>query len=183
MAHEPSARVLALVAEYKATGEHEVVMDAFSAATDAIRDTPPGDPAYPECLNAASQGFFTLFQAYGGFEAIDGAMEIIRRLRETDVGASMNLPARVALRNEQWGDTFVVRETTDLYWSILHPDGRISYLAKDWSAWVGAGWPMGFKIETPDGQVREFPEDHFGDGWQMVEMVMTNDAGNKQSAT
>ncbi|MGH9299243.1 MAG: hypothetical protein ACRDZT_04950, partial [Acidimicrobiales bacterium] len=59
---------------------------------------------------------------------------------------------------------------SDLSWTIEHPDGQRSHISKDWSGWMGEGWPTGFTIERPDGSSFPVDENHFGDGWQLVEL-------------
>jgi hypothetical protein len=94
----------------------------------------------------------------------------------------MTKPARITVQNEQWGETLVSRQVADQWWLIFHPDGRTSYLGKRWDGWTGEGWPMGFSIQTPEGSIRDFDEDHFGDGWKLVDLVLGRDVDSSNVA-
>lgn len=167
--------VLAFLAEYKETNDSGLLLAAFSAAQNALSQTSSADPSYPQRLSSAAQAFYTLFEFAGNFAALDGAAELLGRLRKTPTGQELSLPVRFAVQHEEWGDTFVVRDVGDASWSILHPDGRVSYLQKDWSQWTGEGWPMGWTIETPDQQTLSFDEGHFGDGWRIVDTQLSSE--------
>jgi hypothetical protein len=173
-----TSEVLAGIAQYKSTGDLAFAIDAFSKSTSALALTEAGQAEYIRALEAASQAFFTLFQATGEFAVIDGAAELLRRMADEDVDMSKR-PARFTVQHDQWGETLVSRQIQDEWWYIFHEDGRVSYLSKKWSGWNGEGWPMGFSIQTPEGTIREFEEDHFGDGWRIVDLVLAKDIDNQ----
>lgn len=168
-------RVLACLKEYKTSGDEHALDYAFSASKAVLARTPPEDVLYAPALSVTSQSFFSLFQLAGNFAALDGALTVMGRLSRLPEGPSYGLPARISVRNDQWADTIVTRAITDERWTILHPDGRTSYLQKDWSRWAGEGWPMGWEIERPDGVKIPFDENHFGDGWTVADMAMEHD--------
>ena len=157
------------IAEWKATRNEHAAMAAFSTSTAALGRTNPSDPSYPDALNTAAHGLFSLYEVAGNFAALDGVLEVMGRLASLPSGGAYALPERITVQHEQWADTLVTRQVGEHDWTIVHPDGQLSRIRKDWSGWSGEGWPMGFTIERPDGSTFDVDESHFGDGWTLTE--------------
>lgn len=156
--------------EYQQTGDEHMLFAAASEATGILARTPSSSDLYAPALSVTGQAFFTWFRVAGDFAALDCALTVMGRLSQLPEADSYGLPTGVTVANDQWDETRVSRAVGDSRWTILHPDGRVSHLEKDWSGWHGEGWPTGWKITAPNGDTLEFEEGHFGDGWRILEM-------------
>ena len=153
-----------LLARYLETQEPNDLFAAFGAAKDALSSTPQRTD-YIAHVSTLADVMFAYFDLTGGFSVIDCAVEMRRRDAALTGGESSG--ETWALRHPSWqGGTFS-RALSDPVWTLHHPDGRRSQIWKDWTAWNGEGWPMGWQVRRPDGVTIELGEDQWGDSWQL----------------
>jgi hypothetical protein len=154
------------LARFKETGEEDALFEAFRNATAALSRCNRADPSYPVELSALVDVMFVYFGHMGHFAVLDCAVEMTRRAHSYGVTTPDGGPWRV--RHPEWPGGHFTRRIDDSAWILRHPDGRVSYVSKDWDAWNGDGWPMGWDVRRPDDVVVHLEEEQWGDDWHLM---------------
>jgi hypothetical protein len=153
----------ALLDRYRETQDPDDLFAAFGSATDALAATAQECPEYVSRVRMLADVMFVYFDLTGGFSVIDCAVEM--RRREIAFTGRDDSAGAWAIRHPDWDGGTFSRALRDDAWTLHHPDGRRSQVWKDWTAWNGEGWPMGWQVRRPDSVVIELPEEQWGDSW------------------